>query len=51
MTVEHLKNDIYQVIDEATDSVLYQGTHEDCELVMYAEEEARLREEFILMMS
>lgn len=51
MTVEHLKNDIYQVIDEATASVLYQGTHEDCELVMYAEEEARMREEFILMMS
>lgn len=51
MTVERLKNDTYQVIDEATESVIYQGTHEDCQLVMYAEEEARLREEFILMMS
>lgn len=51
MTVEHLKNDTYQVIDEATDLVLYQGSQEDCELVMYAEEEAKLREEFILMMS
>jgi hypothetical protein len=51
MTVERLKNDTYQVIDEATESVIYQGTHEDCQLVMYAEEEAKLREEFILMMS
>ena len=51
MTVEHFKNDTYQVIDEATESVFYQGTHEDCQLVMYAEEEAKLREEFILMMS
>jgi hypothetical protein len=51
MTVEHLKNDTYQVIDEATASVVFQGSQEDCELVMYAEEEAKLREEFILMMS
>ena len=51
MTVEHLKNDTYQVIDESSESVIYQGTQEDCQLVMYAEEEARLREEFILMMS
>jgi len=51
MTVEHLMNDTYQVIDEATALVVYQGTQEDCQLVMYAEEEARLREEFLLMMS
>lgn len=51
MTIRHLINDTYQLIDEATASVLYQGTQEDCELVMYAEEEAKLREEFILMMS
>lgn len=51
MIVEHLINETYQVIDEATDLVVYQGTHEDCQLVMYAEEEARLREEFLLMMS
>lgn len=51
MTIRHLTNDTYQLIDEATNSVLYQGSQEDCQLVMYAEEDARMREEFILMMS
>ena len=51
MTVEHLINETYQVIDEASELIMFQGTQEDCQLVMYAEEEAKLREEFILMMS
>lgn len=51
MIIEHLINETYQLIDEATESVLHQGSLEDCQLVMYAEEDARMREEFILMMS
>jgi len=51
MTIIHLINDTYQLIDEATNSVLHQGLQEDCQLVMYAIEDARMIEEFILMMS
>ena len=51
MTIIHLINDTYQLIDEATNSIIFQGLYEDCQLVMYAGEDARLQEEFILMMS
>lgn len=51
MTIRHLINETYQLIDEATNLVLHQGSQEDCQLVMYAMEDARMREEFILMMS
>jgi hypothetical protein len=51
MIIKHLINDTYQLIDEATESVVFQGTREDCLLTMYVGEEARMQEEFILMMS
>ena len=51
MTIKHLINDTYQLINESTGLVVFQGTREDCLLTMYVGEDARLREEFILMMS
>jgi hypothetical protein len=49
MEIIHLINNTYQVIDTATDSVLFQGSEEDCQLFMYAEEEKRLYRDFLLM--
>ena len=51
MTIEHLNNQIYQVIDEATELVVFRGSHEECLITMYVEEECRLREEFLQLMS
>lgn len=51
MTIEHLNNQIYQVIDEATELVVFRGSHEECRITMYVEEECRLREEFLQLMS
>ena len=51
MVIINLINDTYQLIDESTDSVVFQGSLEDCTMVMYAEEQKRLYEEFILMLS
>jgi hypothetical protein len=51
MVIINLINDTYQLIDESTDSVVFQGSLEDCQTVMYAEEQKRLYEEFILMLS
>jgi hypothetical protein len=45
------KGSTYQLINSSNQEILYEGSFEDCQLVMYAEEDARLREEFILMMS
>ena len=44
-------NNTYQLINLSNQEILYEGSFEDCQLVMYAEEDVRLREEFILMMS
>jgi len=30
MEIVHLKNDIYQVVDSASNSVVVQGSHTDC---------------------
>lgn len=51
MTIEHLNNQIYQVIDEATELVVFRGSYEECRITMYVEEECRLREEFLQLMS
>jgi len=44
-------NNTYQLINLSNLEIMYTGSLEDCQLVMYAEEDARLLEEFILMMS
>jgi len=44
-------NNTYQLINLSNQEILYTGSLEDCQLVMYAGEDARMQEEFILMMS
>ena len=44
-------NNTYQLINLSNLEIMYEGSLEDCQLVMYAGEDARMREEFILMMS
>ena len=51
MEIIKKENDTYQLINSSNQEILYEGSFEDCQLVMYAEEDARLLEEFILMMS
>jgi hypothetical protein len=34
MRLEHLQNNTYQVLDDNTDSVLFQGSKEECEKYM-----------------
>jgi len=43
-------NNTYQLINLSNLEIMYTGSFEDCQLVMYAGEDARMREEFILMM-
>lgn len=51
MEIIKKENGTYQLINSSNQDILHEGSFEDCQLVMYAEEDARLREEFILMMS
>jgi len=44
-------NNTYQLINLSNLEIMYTGSLEDCQLVMYAGEDARMQEEFILMMS
>jgi len=43
-------NNTYQLINLSNLEIMYTGSLEDCQLVMYAGEDARMQEEFILMM-
>jgi hypothetical protein len=49
MQIVRLINDTWQLIDESTNSVLFQGSFEDCQLVMWGEEENRMYRDFLLM--
>ena len=51
MEIIKKENGTYQLINSSNQEILYEGSFEDCQLVMYAEEDAKLREEFSLMMS
>lgn len=51
MQIIKTSDNIYQLIDESADAVMFQGSLEDCQLIMYAEEDKRLHDEFIYMMS
>ena len=51
MEIIKKENGTYQLINLSNQEMMYEGSFEDCQIVMYAEEDARLREEFILMMS
>ena len=44
-------NNTYQLINLSNQEILHEGSFEDCQIVMYAGEDARMQEEFILMMS
>ncbi len=41
-------NNTYQLINLSNLEILYTGSLEDCQLVMYAGEDARMQEEFKL---
>ena len=49
MEIIKLINDTWQVFDESTNSVLFQGSFEDCQLFMWGEEENRMYRDFLLM--
>jgi hypothetical protein len=49
MEIIKLINNTWQVFDESTNSVLFQGSFEDCQLFMWGEEENRLYRDFMLM--
>ena len=51
MEIIKKENNTYQLINLSNQEILYTGSLEDCQLVMYAGEDARMQEEFILMMS
>jgi len=48
MQIVRLINDTWQLVDEATNTVLFQGSFEDCQMKMWAEEENRLYRDFLL---
>lgn len=49
MQIVNLINDTWQLIDNETGSVLFQGSFEDCQLKMWIEEENRLYRDFLLI--
>ena len=51
MEIIKKENGTYQLINSSNLEIMYEGSLEDCQLVMYAGEDARMQEEFILMMS
>jgi hypothetical protein len=51
MEIIQLTSETFKLVNLSNDTVLYIGSLEDCQIVMYAGEDARLREEFVLMMS
>jgi hypothetical protein len=48
MQVVRLINDTWQLVDEANGDVLFQGSFEDCQMRMWAEEENCLYRDFLL---
>jgi len=50
MEIIKKENGTYQLINSSNLEILHEGSFEDCQIVMYAEEDARLQEEFIMMM-
>ena len=51
MEIIKKENGTYQLINSSNLEIMYTGSLEDCQLIMYAGEDARMQEEFILMMS
>ena len=51
MEIIQLSAETFKLVNLSNDAVLYTGSLEDCQIVMYAGEDARLQEEFVLMMS
>jgi len=51
MEIVQFNAETFRLINLSNDEILYTGSLEDCQTVMYAEEDKRLQEEFILMMS
>jgi hypothetical protein len=51
MEIIQLNAETFRLINLSNDEILYIGSLEDCQIIMYAEEDKRLQEEFILMMS
>ena len=51
MEIVQINTETFNLINLSNGEILYTGSLEDCQIVMYAEEDKRLQEEFILMMS
>jgi hypothetical protein len=51
MEIIQLTSETFKLVNLSNDTVLYTGSLEDCQTVMYAEEDKIRLEEFILMMS
>ncbi len=47
MEIIQLNAETFRLINLSNDEILYTGSLEDCQTVMYAEEDKRLQEEFI----
>ena len=48
MQIVRLINNTWQLVDEATNTILFQGSFEACQMRMWAEEENRLYRDFLL---
>jgi hypothetical protein len=49
MKIVNLTNDTWQLINEDDNSVVFQGSFEDCQMVMWIEEENKQYRDFLLM--